>query len=145
MHMNIHGNIKSSNVLINIDFTARLSDYGFVQLARFLEFSDRTPPHQEQTNDNYAYTTELSQMGDVHNFGVLVMDILGGLEAKEKCIVAKKEAIRDGSLGFFDFVVDEKERVQALQVLEIGLACMNDVAEERPSIEQVVLNLDRIM
>ncbi|MBA0685383.1 hypothetical protein Goari_013046, partial [Gossypium aridum] len=32
MRMNVRGNIKSSNIIVNTDFTARLSDYGFLQL-----------------------------------------------------------------------------------------------------------------
>ncbi|MBA0652075.1 hypothetical protein Goklo_019359 [Gossypium klotzschianum] len=32
IRMNVRGNIKSSNIIVNTDFTARLSDYGFLQL-----------------------------------------------------------------------------------------------------------------
>ncbi|KAJ8527003.1 hypothetical protein K7X08_029480 [Anisodus acutangulus] len=40
IQLNVHGNVKASYVMINIDFTACLSDYGFVQLAERTEFSD---------------------------------------------------------------------------------------------------------
>ncbi|EXB66079.1 putative inactive receptor kinase [Morus notabilis] len=37
MQMNVHGNIKASNVMINTDFSACLSDYGIAQVAERVE------------------------------------------------------------------------------------------------------------
>ncbi|KAK6947908.1 hypothetical protein RJ641_001381 [Dillenia turbinata] len=37
LQLNVHGNIKSSNVMIKVDFTAELSDYGYTQVAERVE------------------------------------------------------------------------------------------------------------
>lgn len=145
LHMNVHGNIKSSNVMINTDFSARLSEYGFAQLAGRVQIPDTGQCNLRayQFPEN-AYSKELSQKGDIYNFGLIVLDILGGPDAApdyEKCILQKKEEIQDGSFEFFEFAVEGKEREQAVQLLEIGLACTNRSDEGRPSIEQVLLSL----
>ncbi|CAK9143177.1 unnamed protein product [Ilex paraguariensis] len=137
--MNVHGNIKASNVMINIDFTAHVSNYGFAQLAEPVEVSDtwqRKPPPSSPE----LYCESLSQKSDVYNFGIVLLDMLGGLKAPglKHWIVENKEEINKGHFEFFEFSVDEKERNQALQVLDIALACTNS-PEARPSMEQILL------
>ncbi|OWM72168.1 probable inactive receptor kinase At3g08680 [Punica granatum] len=152
MHLNVHGNIKSSNVMINIDFSACLSEYGFAQLAGRVEIPDMCQPRQGSQQPqyqlpHYVYSKELSQKGDIYNFGLIVLDILGGPEAVldyKNCIV-QKDGIRDGSIEFFEFLVEGKEKKHAVQLLEIGLACINQLDEERPSIEQILLSLGSVV
>ncbi|OMO79725.1 hypothetical protein CCACVL1_13465 [Corchorus capsularis] len=139
--MNVHGNIKPTNVMINIDMTARLSDYGFVQLA---ECGD-DPDNKERPVTNYC--DSLTQKCDIHNFGLLILNILGGVKDPGfiKCIFESKESIKQGKISFFEFDVEGKERKQALKVLEIALYCTNRLPEARPSIDQILLNLDDIL
>lgn len=145
--MSVHGNIKSSNVMINIDFSACLSDYGFTQLAERLEVygaSQTKPPSLSE----YIYNEDLSQKSDLFDFGVVVMDILAGSRfpwLKTKCILENKEDIKEGKIEFFEFTVEGKERKRAMQVLDIALACTNRLPEARPSIEQVLLFLGDVI
>ncbi|KAJ4711908.1 putative Leucine-rich repeat protein kinase family protein [Melia azedarach] len=147
MQMSVHGNIKSSNVMINIDFSACLSDYGFTQLAERLEVygaSQTKPPSLSE----YIYNEDLSQKSDLFDFGVVVMDILAGSRfpwLKTKCILENKEDIKEGKIEFFEFTVEGKERKRAMQVLDIALACTNRLPEARPSIEQVLLFLGDVI
>ncbi|XP_022733403.1 probable inactive receptor kinase At5g58300 [Durio zibethinus] len=140
MKMNFHGNIKSSNVMINIDLTARLSDYGFVQLADCVEESDNE-------GAGTSYRENLSQKSDIFNFGLVLLDLLAGVTDPGyiKCIVDTKESVKLGNNAFFEFHVQGKERNQALKVLDIALACTNRSPEARPSIEQILLNLSDIL
>lgn len=143
MHMNVHGNIKSANIMINADFTACLSDYGFAQLARLVNASDmgQCKPPPPTTVAESVYSNEMSQKGDIYNFGVVMLDIISGDNAMQdyrKCILRKKEEIMDGQMDFFGFGAEGEERSQAMQLLEIALECTNEVAEERPSIEQIL-------
>ncbi|EOY24995.1 Leucine-rich repeat protein kinase family protein, putative [Theobroma cacao] len=141
MKMNVHGNIKSSNIMINIDLTALLSDYGFVQLADCVEDSDHTE------GPGTGYCENLSEKSDIFNFGLVLLDVLGGVREPGfiECIVETKESIKLGKSTFFEFDVQGRERRQALKVLDIALACTNRLAEARPSIEQILLNLGDIL
>ncbi|KAK4844868.1 hypothetical protein QYF36_025332 [Acer negundo] len=145
MQMNIHGNIKSSNVMLNVDFSVRLSDYGFVQLAENVEVSDKPPP--AAVENIYIYREELCQKSDVYNFGIILLDILGGSNLKRgfrKCILENKAEIREGQLEFFEFAVEGKERKRALHILDIALTCTNRSAECRPPIDQILLLLEML-
>ncbi|GMI95545.1 hypothetical protein like AT1G68400 [Hibiscus trionum] len=143
MKMNVHGNIKSSNIMINIDLTARLSDYGFVQLADCVEDSES----KERTRTNNIYCEDLSQKSDVFNFGLVLLDILAGVQDLSyiNCIVKMEEKIKEGESTFFEFPVRGKERKQALKVLAIALASTNSFSETRPSIQQIMLDLSDIL
>ncbi|CAI9762572.1 unnamed protein product [Fraxinus pennsylvanica] len=129
LQMSVHGNIKVSNIMINIDFTAHLSDYGFAQLAELMEFNDTgqvspcTPPECHQ------YDETLSQKSDIYNFGVVLMDILGWPKEKN---------------DLFEFSLDIKEQKHAMKILEIALDCTNIVPDERPPIEEIMNRLGTI-
>ncbi|KAJ4823150.1 hypothetical protein Tsubulata_016385 [Turnera subulata] len=146
MQMNVHGNIKASNVMININFTACLSDYGFTQLAEFEKVSD-TGQRKPASNAKTDYCNELNQKSDIFNFGVILLDMLGGSEAPglRDCIEASKEIIKEGNIEFFEFPVEGHERKQALQVLDIALACTSKVPVARPSIEKILRALGDVI
>lgn len=139
--LNVHGNIKSSNVMINTDFGACVSDYGFTQLAEQVEVSDtwqgKPPPMS-------FYCESLSQKSDMYNFGTIILDLLGGPMAPEfkSWITEKKEEIRNGTCDFFEFAMKGKEKSQALKVLDIALACTNNSPDARPSINQILPYLE---
>ncbi|KAK1565016.1 hypothetical protein Q3G72_016864 [Acer saccharum] len=141
MQMNIHGNIKSSNVMLNVDFSVRLSDYGFAQLSENVEVSDKPPPAVAE--NIFIYREELCQKCDIYNFGIILFDILGGSNLKRgfrKCILENKAEIREGKIEFFEFAVEGKERKRALHILDIALACTTRLAESRPPIDQILLS-----
>nr|XP_016497483.1 PREDICTED: probable inactive receptor kinase At5g58300 [Nicotiana tabacum] len=134
IYLNVHGNVKASNIMINIDFTACLSDYGFAQLAEWTEFSDtwqKKPPLLE-----YVYSHKLlSQKNDVYNFGIILLDILGRQGMK-------KEEMKNGE---FEFLVQGKERKQAFNVLNIALSCINSDQEARPTMKEIVIYLGDVL
>ncbi|XP_019168864.1 PREDICTED: probable inactive receptor kinase At3g08680 [Ipomoea nil] len=128
MYLNIHGNIKSSNVMVNVDFTARLADYGFAQLAARTDHCGT--PHLIRSNFRFSET--LSQKSDVYNFGVILLDVLG---------IKKSDVIKKGKMmmsSCFEFDVEGKEKRQALGAWDIALACTKKLPEERPDMEQVL-------
>lgn len=145
--LNVHGNIKSSNVMINCDFDASISDYGFVQLAERVKVSGSwqgKPPPDTQPR---LYIESLSQKCDIYNFGIMLLDLLGGPKAPESKneIIEKREEIKKGKCQFFEFSTEGKARKQALKVLDIALACTNYLADARPSMEQILLYLGDII
>ncbi|KAI3468623.1 hypothetical protein Pfo_025286 [Paulownia fortunei] len=127
LQLNVHGNIKSSNVMINIDFTARLSDYGFVQLADQMAVDDTGQAEPPVPPPERVYTEILSQESDIYNFGVVLLDILGWPKVPS--------GVKRGDL--FEFCV-EREQKQALKVLDIALSCTNSVPDRRPTIDQIL-------
>lgn len=133
LKLNVHGNIKASNVMINVDFTARLSDYGFIQLAERMEVGDtwqRKPPPPV----DYGYSENFCQESDIYNFGIVILDLLKGFKNNI-------DTNKDDGRVVFEFSVQGKERKQALHVREIALTCINKSPEARPSIHEILLSL----
>lgn len=145
--LNVHGNIKSSNVMINCDFDASISDYGFVQLAERVKvcstWQGKPPPDSQPC----LYIEIFSQKCDIFNFGIILLDLLAGPKAPESKneIIKNKEKIRNGTCHFFEFPTEGKARKQALKVLDIALACTNNSPDARPSMEQILLYLGDII
>ncbi|CAK7335701.1 unnamed protein product [Dovyalis caffra] len=147
MLMNVHGNIKSSNVMITINFTAHLSNYGLTQLAEELEevsgsWQRKPPPSPENPNTN-----KLSQKGDIFNFGMVLLEMLGAPRGRgiKNGIMERKEEIKKDPIDFFEFFVEGKEREQALLVLDIAFECAAKVPEARPPIEQILRRLGDVL
>ncbi|KAL5552335.1 hypothetical protein UlMin_002511 [Ulmus minor] len=151
MQMNVHGNVKASNVMINTDFSACLSDYGVSQLAQQVQLVpdntwQRKPPALPLV-PSHVYSDGLGQKCDIYNFGVIILEILAGPQAivLKDFMIDSKASIREGCFEFFEFsVIDGKERKQASQVLGIALACTNKSPEGRPPMDNILLYLEGI-
>ncbi|XP_057463804.1 inactive leucine-rich repeat receptor-like serine/threonine-protein kinase At1g60630 [Actinidia eriantha] len=148
LQLNVHGNVKASNVMINVDFTACLSDYGCAQLAERVKVSDtwqrKPPPPGPQKK---VYCEVLCQTSDIYNFGIIMLDLLGGTKAPSlrDCIMEKIEEIKSGNCDFFEGNLEGKEQNQALIVLDLALACTHESPEARPSIERIVIHLGNVI
>ncbi|KZV31769.1 hypothetical protein F511_00573 [Dorcoceras hygrometricum] len=135
LQVNVHGDIKTSNVMIERDFTAHLSNYGFVQLAENVTEIDepgQMVPFSPQPDP--VYTEIMSRESDIHNFGVVLMDILGWPNK-----FSSQAKMNNCS---FEFCVEGRELNQAIKLYEIGLACTNSVADARPTIEHILSCLE---
>ncbi|KAK8484237.1 hypothetical protein V6N12_029126 [Hibiscus sabdariffa] len=119
MKMNVHGNIKSSNVMINVDLTARLSDYGFIQL---VDHCVGDSDHRDRAGTSNC--RNLNQESDIFSFGLVMVDLLG---------VADSESIIQGETMLFEFDAHGTDRKQALMVLDIALSCTDLLPEARAS------------
>lgn len=128
MQLNVHGNIKSSNVMISIDFTARLSDYGFVQLADQVAVDDTGQAEPPVPPPEPVYAETLSQESDIYNFGAVLMDILGWPEVSSSGV--KRSDLLE--------ICVEREEKQALKVLDIALSCRNSLPDTRPTIKHIL-------
>eukprot|EP00268_Persea_americana_P069384 TRINITY_DN9852_c0_g2_i1.p1 TRINITY_DN9852_c0_g2~~TRINITY_DN9852_c0_g2_i1.p1 ORF type:complete len:1052 (+),score=190.69 TRINITY_DN9852_c0_g2_i1:172-3327(+) len=154
----VHRDVKTSNILLDNRFEARLADFGLSRLIRPYDTHVTTdlvgtlgyiPPE-------YSQTLTATLKGDVYSFGVVLLELLTGRRPVDICkakgcrdLVSwvlqmksekKEEQIFDPS--FCNIKVQEK---QLLEVLEIACRCINKDPRLRPSIEQVVLWLDGVV
>ncbi|KAL8210054.1 hypothetical protein R6Q57_006786, partial [Mikania cordata] len=105
MTMNVHGNLKTSNIMIDVDSNAYLSNYGFTQLA--MEVSES---HQPKTTSIQPSSEPLSQKKDIYHFGLIMLDILGGTKALEfiECDFKRKD-VKVKESEFFEFPFEGKD------------------------------------
>ncbi|GFQ07657.1 serine/threonine-protein kinase cdl1 [Phtheirospermum japonicum] len=81
----IYGDLKSSNILLDNEFNAKISDFGTAKSVNFNRESHVTnttvirvlgPPHYWAPER--AASGELSLKSDVYNFGMILLEIISG-------------------------------------------------------------------
>ncbi|KAK3118386.1 hypothetical protein QOZ80_9BG0698290 [Eleusine coracana subsp. coracana] len=163
-----HGNIKSTNILLDKDGAARVADFGLALLLSPAHAIARLGGYMapEQSGNN----KRLSQEADVYSFGVLVLETLTGkspttaqhLQApppvpdannprSKKGVMSLPEWVRsvvreEWTAEVFDVELlryrDIEEEMVAM--LHVGLACVAEVPEQRPVMEDVVRMVESV-
>ncbi|GMI91130.1 hypothetical protein like AT5G43020 [Hibiscus trionum] len=136
----VHGNLKSSNVLLGPDFEACLSDYCLAALVT--SFPDEGPDSiackpPETRNSNHQATSK----SDVFAYGVLLLELMTGRLPSQHPFLVPDEMMhwlrscREDEGG-------DDERLGML--LEVAIACSLSSPEQRPTMWQVLKMLQEI-
>ncbi|KAJ0262564.1 Leucine-rich repeat protein kinase family protein [Hirschfeldia incana] len=149
----VHGNLKSSNVLLGPDFEACIADYCLVALAT-------NPPltsnEGEEDADAIAYKAPearhkslsyQSVKADVYSFGILLLELLTGKQPSKLPVLPLDEM-----LEFVRKVREEGEkngnwredRDKFGMLTEVAVACSLASPEQRPTMWQVLKMLQEI-
>nr|ASM47203.1 lectin receptor kinase protein 1 [Parasponia rigida] len=158
----LHTDIKSSNVMLDSNFNAKLGDFGLARLYNH----DTNCSSAEQSSmfsetlgylaPEYITTKTASKASDVFSFGVVMLEIASGKQAGEHSFETA-----NGQVSLVEWVWDSYEREKLLDVVDkrlckkfdvketkclliVGLWCVHPDHNLRPSIRQAVqvLNFD---
>lgn len=152
----IHGDVKSPNILLDENYTAKVSDFGASAFAptdeaHFVTFVQGTCGYLDP---EYMQTCRLTDRSDAYSFGVVLLELLTCRKAlnllapdEEKSLAAHfLLAVRGGKLGeLLDAQIKSEVSIETLeQVAELAKQCLEMSGEKRPSMREVAEELDRI-
>lgn len=148
----IHRDIKSSNVLIDEHWNAKLGDFGLALRGHIEDMvNTSTPPAGTMgyLDPEYETPSDLSTKTDVFSFGILLLEIISGRNAID--LVYEPPSILDWALplikqGRMSEVLDKKVPVSGnmkpiKQMINLAIKCARTSRQRRPSMLEVVEEL----
>ncbi|WOL05722.1 putative LRR receptor-like serine/threonine-protein kinase [Canna indica] len=152
----LHLNIKSTNILLDEEYEAKLSDYGLGKLLPILGSYSLTKFHTavgyvapELASQSLRYSDKC----DVYSFGVVLLEIVTGKKPVERHGAAKVVVLQDFVRGVlengtasdcFDRNLRGFVETELIQVLKLGLICTSEAPSRRPSMAEVVQFLESV-
>ncbi|GAU51157.1 hypothetical protein TSUD_240730 [Trifolium subterraneum] len=148
----IYRDFKSSNILLDAGFNAKLSDFG---LATEGPTGDRTHVSiqvmgtQGYAAPEYVATGRLTAKSDVYSFGVVMLELLSGRRAFDKTIAGVDQNLVDWAKPYLGDkrrlfrIMDSKlegryPQKGAFMAATLALQCLNSEAKARPRLHAPV-------
>ncbi|KAG7585424.1 Protein kinase-like domain superfamily [Arabidopsis thaliana x Arabidopsis arenosa] len=150
----VHRDIKSSNILINDEFNAKVSDFGLAKLlgAGKSHVTTRVMGTFGYVAPEYANTGLLNEKSDVYSFGVVLLEAITGRDPVDYGRPAHEVNLVDWlkmmvgtrrSEEVVDPNIEVKPPTRSLKrALLTALRCVDPDSDKRPKMSQVVRMLE---
>ncbi|KZV34860.1 hypothetical protein F511_00762 [Dorcoceras hygrometricum] len=154
----IHRDFKASNILLENNFHAKVSDFGLAKQApegRANYLSTRVMGTFGYVAPEYAMTGHLLVKSDVYSYGVVLLELLTGRKpvdmsqptGQENLVTWAKPILRDKNRleELADPKLDSKyPKEDFVRVCTVAAACVAPEANQRPTMGEVVQSLKMV-
>ncbi|KAL7147833.1 hypothetical protein ABFS83_06G135200 [Erythranthe nasuta] len=152
----IHRDVKTSNILLDENFTAKVSDFGLAKLENKSKLHSHVSTEVKGTrgylDPNYYHTNKLRKESDTYAFGVVLLEVLCGRPAVDSMAAENEQLLtvwaRDKiNKGEVDQIVatNLKEEISPNSLktfVRVVERCLLDEPKKRPPMSIVVLDLE---
>ncbi|VFQ90434.1 unnamed protein product [Cuscuta campestris] len=151
LHHDCHRDIKSTNILLDKAYEAKVSDFGVARTSELsqrgsdLSFFARTHGYMAL---EMAYTLRVTEKSDVYSFGVVLLELVTGRNPIDDAYGEGKDIVywvsthlenRESILRILDLdVVSELVQDDMINVLRISTICTTKLPNLRPTMKNVV-------
>ncbi|XP_027190783.1 probable LRR receptor-like serine/threonine-protein kinase At1g06840 isoform X2 [Cicer arietinum] len=151
-----HRDVKSTNILLDSKFTAKVADFGLSRLAPVPDVQGIVPGHVSTVvkgtpgylDPEYFLTHTLTDKSDVYSIGVVFLELLTGMhpishgknivrEVNLACQSGDISSVTDEHMGSYPFDHADK-------FFTLALKCCEDEPEPRPKMAEVVRELENM-
>ncbi|XP_077245404.1 putative serine/threonine-protein kinase PBL16 [Tasmannia lanceolata] len=152
----IYRDFKTSNILLDLDYNAKLSDFGLAKdgpVGDESHVSTRIMGTYGYAAPEYIMTGHLTARSDVYSFGVVLLELLTGRKSLDKSRPAREQNLADWALPFLS------EKKKLLNIVDprlegeypvkgvhkagmLAYHCLNHNPKARPLMRDIVDSLE---
>ncbi|KAK9069787.1 hypothetical protein SSX86_010183 [Deinandra increscens subsp. villosa] len=155
----IHRDVKSSNILLDENWGAKISDFGLSKVCPTNQPSTHVNTHIKGTygyiDPNYFQTGMLTRKSDVYAFGVVLLEVLcrtrvldGRLYGEDRNLATwAQDSIKEGkSKHIIDFHIRGEISLKCLkEFVKIVEMCLHNLPKHRITMAEAVVSLERVL
>lgn len=152
----IYRDFKTSNILLDTDYTAKLSDFGLAKAGPQgdeTHVSTRVMGTYGYAAPEYVMTGHLTARSDVYSFGVVLLELLTGRKSVDKTRPSKEQNLVDWArpklndkrklLQIIDPRLEKQYSMRAAQkACSLAYYCLSQNPKARPLMSDVVETLE---
>lgn len=155
----IYRDVKASNILLDADYNAKLSDFGLA-----IDGPDKDQTHittrvmgtHGYAAPEYINTGRLTTMSDVYSFGVVLLELLTGKKSVDKKRIPREQdlvewarpSLKDSHRleRIIDSRLEDQYSIEGARKLAIlTYQCLSHHDKSRPTMRTVVKTLEQVM
>ncbi|CAI9287175.1 unnamed protein product [Lactuca saligna] len=158
-HGVIHRDVKSSNILLDDSWAAKISDFGLSKLGPINQPSTYVNTFVKGTfgylDPVYFATGRLTRKSDVYAFGVVLFEVLSGKQAVDSNLDEEhwglvnwaQEALKGGRLKqIVDHTITDRILPKCLKEFGwLANRCLHNNPKQRPTMSDVVVSLESVL
>ncbi|KAM0911984.1 hypothetical protein ACQ4PT_013097 [Festuca glaucescens] len=151
----LHRDVKPSNILLDDDFNAYLSDFGLAKLLRNSETHATTNVAGTfgYVAPEYAMTCRVSDKADVYSYGVVLLELISDKKALDpsfspygngfNIVSWANKLIQRGRVRefFIEGLWDKAPHDDLVEIMNLGVMCTMELLSSRPTMKHVVRRL----
>ncbi|CAL5384699.1 unnamed protein product [Camellia sinensis] len=150
----IHRDVKSTNILLDDNYVAKVSDFGSSRLIPMdqTQLTTLVQGTLGYLDPEYFQTSQLTERSDVYSFGVVLVELL---TSKKAISFDRPEAERNLAMYFIsamkedclfeivdEQVINDAKADQLKEVASLTNRCLRVKGDERPTMKEVAMELE---